>query len=356
MEEFFKQIWELIANAFQGELAKAGIVTVLVSGLLYKIQPIIQRWWQFIRQRITSSVTYYEREPNYFWFTKAIEPYLNDRHRNNLGTYSSGKHYAWINGRPSIVYISIITLNDRLQYQITIESFFSKKLPNFIEKQIAKFNNNDIWVEMKGAHNIATSFKTEEYSIVTKNAKQLDKLVGNFLQSDIPKIGIILYGPPGNGKSQSVLSMAKKYKKNIAILSINKDTTLGTIFDAVSVSNRILLLEDIDRLALFCEKDDLEKYSISKSDLLNALDGIMCRANIVIATANNYEKIDKAVLRSGRFDVHLNYENPDEEDIKNVYKDYMKKECPPNFVKEHLEKSLADVYNTMKMEKINKIL
>jgi SpoVK/Ycf46/Vps4 family AAA+-type ATPase len=78
---------------------------------------------------------------------------------------------------------------------------------------------------------------------------------------------------------------------------------------------RILLLEDIDR---FFSKEEGFKTPVSFSAILNALDGVAQRKNsILIATANNPEKIDSQVLfRPGRFDLRIPFEAPNREGIR----------------------------------------
>ena len=77
---------------------------------------------------------------------------------------------------------------------------------------------------------------------------------------------------------------------------------------------RILLLEDVDR---FFSKEEGFKTPVSFSAILNALDGVAQRKNsILIATANNPEKIDSQVLfRPGRFDLRVPFESPNKEGI-----------------------------------------
>lgn len=76
-------------------------------------------------------------------------------------------------------------------------------------------------------------------------------------------------------------------------------------------AHSIILLEDID--ALFTERDAVDKHrghGISFSGLLNALDGVRSQeGRIIFMTTNHKERLDPALLRPGRADVHvkLNY-------------------------------------------------
>ena len=74
----------------------------------------------------------------------------------------------------------------------------------------------------------------------------------------------------------------------------------------------IILLEDID--AIFADRisvgENSRRRSVSFSGLLNALDGVRSQeGRILFMTTNHKEKLDPALLRPGRADVHimLNY-------------------------------------------------
>ena len=77
--------------------------------------------------------------------------------------------------------------------------------------------------------------------------------------------------------------------------------------------NSIILLEDIDGIFVQRESvnyggDDEEegRRHISFSGLINALDGIRSQeGRILFMTTNHKEKLDAALLRPGRADVHV---------------------------------------------------
>lgn len=74
----------------------------------------------------------------------------------------------------------------------------------------------------------------------------------------------------------------------------------------------IILLEDID--AIFVDRTSMQQQqsmrTVTFSGLLNALDGVRSQeGRILMMTTNHREKLDPALLRPGRADVHveLNY-------------------------------------------------
>ncbi|KAE8655072.1 Detected protein of confused Function [Hibiscus syriacus] len=133
------------------------------------------------------------------------------------------------------------------------------------------------------------------------------------------KRGYLLYGPPGTGKSSLVAAMANYLKFDIydlGITSVRSDADLRRTL--LSTGNRsILLVEDID-----CSSEVLERQTANKnkqqdaksrqltlSGLLNCIDGLWSSCGderIIVFTTNFKDRIDPALLRPGRMDLHIN--------------------------------------------------
>ncbi|KAM3742158.1 hypothetical protein ACB098_07G049800 [Castanea mollissima] len=140
--------------------------------------------------------------------------------------------------------------------------------------------------------------------------KELYKKVGKAW-----KRGYLLYGPPGTGKSSLIAAMANYLKFNIYDLNLSdiySDSELRRIL--LSTSNRsILVIEDIDCSAELEDRgeEDNSRNSSSKftlSGLLNIIDGLWSSCGderIVVFTTNHKDRLDPALLRPGRMDMHL---------------------------------------------------
>ncbi|GLT39232.1 hypothetical protein SLA2020_134370 [Shorea laevis] len=137
------------------------------------------------------------------------------------------------------------------------------------------------------------------------------------------KRGYLLYGPPGTGKSSLVAAMAKYLKYDVYDLELSSiycNSQLRNVFLNIS-SKSIIVIEDVDCYGEVQARsntvdDDLpqlgsqenKRDACALSGLLNAIDGLWSgcgEERIIIFTTNHKDKIDPALLRPGRMDMHI---------------------------------------------------
>ncbi|MGH7801552.1 MAG: CDC48 family AAA ATPase [Thermodesulfobacteriota bacterium] len=143
-------------------------------------------------------------------------------------------------------------------------------------------------------------------------------------QTKAPK-GILLYGPPGNGKT--LLAKAIANESGVNFISIKgaellskyvgeSEHAVREVFKkAKQVAPCIVFFDEIDAIAP-CRAggDNTHVSERVVSQLLIEMDGVEeLRGILVLAATNRIDMVDPALLRAGRFDLSLKIPFPDEE-------------------------------------------
>jgi transitional endoplasmic reticulum ATPase len=128
-----------------------------------------------------------------------------------------------------------------------------------------------------------------------------------------PHKGILLFGPPGCGKTLIAKALAAESKANFFIINgpeiVNKyygetESKLREIFQKAKESApSIIFIDEIDAIAPKREDTfgDVEKRVVAQ--LLALMDGMSDRGNVVVLGATNRpDSLDPALRRPGRFD------------------------------------------------------
>src|SRR5574341_2497350 len=128
-----------------------------------------------------------------------------------------------------------------------------------------------------------------------------------------PHSGILLYGPPGCGKTLIAKVLASESEANFYSINgpeiMNKyygetEARLRDIFkEAKDNSPSIIFIDEIDAIAPKREEayGDVEKRVVAQ--LLALMDGLTDRGNVIVLGATNRpESVDPALRRPGRFD------------------------------------------------------
>ena len=178
--------------------------------------------------------------------------------------------------------------------------------------------NKDIFSNIIGYDNIKITLK--RIIDVLNNEEKYKKL-----GSTIPH-GLFLYGKPGVGKSSIAYEFLDNVDRKKYIIRKNKSdgdfiNYMSDIFkQAKDNQPSIILLDDVDK---FAKHDDNCKNEEEFVSVQSLIDNVHNDDVFVIATANYKSVLPDSLLRSGRFDIQLDIEFPDEDDAYKIFKYYL---------------------------------
>lgn len=174
-----------------------------------------------------------------------------------------------------------------------------------------------------------------------------------------PPKGMLLYGPPGNGKSMIARALAKTMGASFVEIDLTDalskwvgggERQLKEKFkEAERRNNGIIFIDEIDSLAQI-RREDSEGHEITLvGTLLSLMDGINSTSKIfVIGATNRLNAIDPALRRPGRFDLEIEVPLPNlsaREDILSKYIKTEKQELYDDTINNHFIQGLAELTN-----------
>lgn len=209
---------------------------------------------------------------------------------------------------------------------------------------------------------------------LTRQIEQIrDAVELPFLHADLfrehklrPPKGVLLYGPPGCGKTLIAKAVANSLAKQVAksrgegqsrsyFLNIKGPELLNKYVGETERHIRLVFQRAREKasegtpvIVFFDEMDSIFRTRGSgvSSDventivpqLLSEIDGVEGLENVIVIGASNREDmIDPAILRPGRLDVKIKIERPDAEAARDIFSKYVTTDLPihPDDLAEH---------------------
>ena len=149
-----------------------------------------------------------------------------------------------------------------------------------------------------------------------------------------PPNGMLLYGPPGCGKTFFAQKFAEESGFNYLLVngsdlgSIYVHGTQGKIAElfkkAEESAPTVICFDEFDAFVPNRGSQDASHKADEVNEFLSQLNNCAQRGIFVIGTTNRMELIDPAVLRKGRLDLHVEVPAPDKETRKKMFQIHLK--------------------------------
>jgi hypothetical protein len=177
-------------------------------------------------------------------------------------------------------------------------------------------------------------FETDEINDLLQSKKSIEYT--NYLKrcfaANEPR-SVMFYGPPGTGKSTLARALISNLNLKSFRIRVEDVSTIENhiVFEAINIFKPdAIIFDDFDR-------------TYSQEQCLETLEFFRKHVKLVVATVNDKNKLDAAILRPGRFDELVLVDKMDEIVVKKVLGDYVDgfddvKNWPIAFIQEYVKR------------------
>ena len=315
------------------QLLVGGVGTLAFGSLMYFLRAVPQKMLDIVERTVWTTVSVENLSNEYRDVDAFIEGQRLDFFSRSLeikdGYLITGFGGGWGTYDGTLFKYSKTRSVQRLTHVETIDISFLTRDRSVVERFMKdcrpEEHKNSIYISMYSAGGNDGGLRRRKRGLNTVFVDQAikDRLVNRltwFLGAEewhssrgIPwKLGIILHGPPGTGKTSLIHALASDFGFDIKY--IKSLHGLGAAFKS-GTKNDLFVIEDIDTIADRLnrvppkEKDGsnpIEQRGMRGSplhEILNSMDGMQTPDGLkFIVTTNHLDKLDPAIVRPGRID------------------------------------------------------
>jgi mitochondrial chaperone BCS1 len=310
------------------QLLAGGIGTLAFGGLVYvlravplKMLDLIEKtaWTQVFVESISndfSDVDAYIEGKRLNFFSRSLEMKDGDLKTGfgaGLGLYDGVLFkYSKAKATQQVVPMETITLSFLTRDRGVVERFMSDCRPDEHKNSIhiAMFNATGADGGMRRKkRGLETVFVDPEIKLrLVERFKWFNGAEDWHSSRGIPwKLGVVLFGPPGTGKTSLIHALASDFGFNIKY--IKSLHGLAGAFKS-GTKDDLFVIEDIDALSGTLNRDGAKTIHDETGlrgsplhEILNSMDGMLTPDGLkFIVTTNHLDRLDPAIVRPGRID------------------------------------------------------
>ena len=360
-------MWDAVMHAFEAVrhndvfsgVAFGSMLTASIAGIFYSLKDMPFKVWRLFVKMITVKLELTSDQAEFVSFRLWLQRF-NQKNLRSYALYSeiaeknvypfsqsenvfylqpgTGGHLLWYKHRPIYIYKSISMQNTQGVIEnirlttIGIRSTFI----NSIVQEVVNISNRTEKLKIFNTDGSYwdTSYKDKkctEYFVYSRKNELIETVRSFYEKQDwyrdrglAHKMGILLYGKPGTGKSTLISVIASELNLAVYYLNLSDQTVVRDLISLVSKigPNSIILIEDIDCMNL--TKDRRKESDATNSEhlstLLNVLDGVNSSNGVIYFLTTNYiDRIDKALIRPGRIHLQIEMKNFGYDQIKEMF-------------------------------------
>lgn len=357
----------LIHQFYANQFLQAAVIGAPVAALSYTAKSLPRNIWHFIRRTFSIDIQFNSDVPDYNYIQQLIsKEVVNDRlsrrflysaeesydwetdecETKHIGlTAGYGVHWGWFRNKVSLFGRTFVWIDRSLsegggsqteKFKETINlTFLTRRraiieaFTRMVEEKAGKLHdiptvqlhiNSGNWWKKGGKlpiRPVSTVFtmNNQGQQIVRSIKEFEDRREWSLLRGLPHRLGILLDGPAGTGKSSLLHAIASETGRSLYYLNLGGVENDKELTDLVSSGRNwrrtLLVIEDFDATGAKVsrkeedgEKGEGYKRGVTLSALLNVLDGLIAPDGlVVVATTNHPERLDPALIREGRFDI-----------------------------------------------------